>query len=125
MVRQSLADAEKDALRRLLAVVESFRELNPTMSVHTIMAYLMVALDEGNGPNEYGKRSGLGQPVMTRLLLDLSDEDRRGEEGLKLIKRKPRLEHRGQIEALLTPRGVAFAHKLIRAMSLPQRDAVA
>ena len=58
---------------------------------------------------------------MTRHMLDLGELNRRHEEGLGLVYTKPNLMNRRQHQVFLTPKGVALALSLHRAMAPPSK----
>jgi DNA-binding MarR family transcriptional regulator len=114
--RQSLNDKDKVELRKLLSALEHFRAIKPTLPIQYIVAYLLVALDEGNGPTELGAKSGVSQSVMSRHLLDIGERNRHMEPGLGLIHTRPDPMELRRHQAFLSDVGKALAHKLIRAI---------
>ena len=114
--RQTLNAEDKAELKKLLTALESFRELRPTMPLQYIVTYLLVALDEGDGPSDYAKRAGVSNSVMSRHLLDIGERDRYGEDGFGLITQRQDPMELRRHQAMLSDRGKGLAHKLIRAL---------
>jgi DNA-binding MarR family transcriptional regulator len=120
--RQSLSDDEKAVLQDLLAALECFRELRRDMPLQYVVSYLLVALEEGLGPTEYGTKIGVSQPVMSRHLLDIGDRNRNKTEGFGLITQRPDPMHLSKHQALLTGKGKALAHRLVRHLTKRRKD---
>jgi DNA-binding MarR family transcriptional regulator len=107
---------ELDALRSLMAAVEPFREIRPTMPLQYVIAFLLVAMDEGLSVSDYAQRAGVSLSVMSRHLLDIGERNRHMEEGFGLItSRQSPLELRRN-EIYLTPKGKALLHKIVRQL---------
>jgi hypothetical protein len=57
--RQSFDAAEKRKLMLFLNAHDPFRAVRQTMPMQYIIAFLLVALDEGKGVNEYMQQAGV------------------------------------------------------------------
>lgn len=114
--RQSLPDDDKGALAQAMAVVDLFAELRQTMPLQYVRAFLLVALDEGKGVGDYAEKAGVSLSVMSRHLLDIGDRNRHMEEGFGLVTQRPDPLELRKHQAMLTPKGKALAHKIIRAL---------
>lgn len=114
--RQSLSAEEKAELRRLLATLETFRNLRSTMPLQYVITFLLVCLDEGKGVTEYAKDAGVSQSVMTRHLEDIGDRNRHKMEGFGLITQRNDPLNLRKNQALLTNKGKGFASQLIRLL---------
>ena len=114
--RQSLTAEEKAKLKALLAALEPFRSLRGTMPLQYVIAYLLVALEEGEGTTEYARRAGVSQSVMSRHLLDIGDRNRHMEPGFGLITQRQDPMNLSKHMCQLTGRGLAVAHQIVRAL---------
>lgn len=114
--RQSLPEDDKSALAQAVAVMDLFAELRQTMPLQYVRAFLLVALDEGRGVGEYAEKAGVSMTVMSRHLLDIGDRNRHKEEGFGLVTQRPDPMELRKHQAMLTPKGKALAHKIIRAL---------
>lgn len=77
--------SESPEVKRLMAVLEEFKNISPTMSVQQILAFLAVAMNEGTSLKDIVESSGVKTPTMSRHLIDLGPRNRRMEPGLNLI----------------------------------------
>jgi len=112
--RQSLDDETKNAMHDMLAALEPFRALRQTMPLQYIVSFLLVALEEGKGVNEYAERAGVGTSVMSRHLLDIGERNRHMEEGFGLVTQRPDPMELRKHQMMLTPKGRAVAHQIAR-----------
>jgi DNA-binding MarR family transcriptional regulator len=87
------------------------------MPIHTVTAFLQVALDEGSSVIDYARKAGVAQSVMSRHLLDLREIHRTGSEGLGLIEARPSLEELRRFEVYLSDKGRALAHQIARSLN--------
>jgi DNA-binding MarR family transcriptional regulator len=119
--RQSLNSEEKEKLQVLLQALEPFRDLRGTMPLQYVVAFLLVALEEGEGTTEYARRAGVAQSVMSRHLLDIGDRNRHMEEGFKLVTQRQDPLNLSKHQNMLTDKGRGLAHKIVRALSKPTK----
>jgi hypothetical protein len=77
-IKQSYTEEEKEAFRSLLAALEPFRQIRPTMPLQCVVAFLMSAIYEGEGVTELARRAGVSQSVMSRHPLDIGPRNRYG-----------------------------------------------
>jgi hypothetical protein len=113
--RQSLADDQKAALGRSLAVIETFRNIRPDMPIGHAFAFFLVALDEGLGVQEYARQCNVAQSVMTRWLFDIGMQTRERKPGLGLVRQCQDPTDMRRHQTFLTDAGRALAFQLIRA----------
>jgi DNA-binding MarR family transcriptional regulator len=114
--RQSLNEDEKRTVKGALMALEPFRELRHEMPLQYVVAFLLVAEEEGLGVTEYAKRAGVAQSVMSRHLLDIGDRDRKKNEGFGLVhKRQDPMNLRVQ-RVFLTDKGRVIARRIIEAI---------
>lgn len=114
--RQTLSDDEKADLRKLLGALEHFRTVRSTMPLQYIVTFLLVALDEGDGPTEYARKAGVSKSVMSRHLLDIGDRNRHMEEGFGLITQRPDPMNLRTHQAMLAADGKNLAQKVLRSL---------
>jgi hypothetical protein len=102
---------ETDSLEGLphLAAVQlkPFREINRSMPLSYIDAFLLVAMEEGKGVAEYASAAQISPTVMTRNLLDIGDRNRRRESGYGLVTQERDLfdlrKHNGRVTSVGKP----------------------
>lgn len=116
--KASLSEEEIEAFRRLFLALQPFRDLNPSMPLSHITAYLLVGIDEGKGVADYAKKIDLSPTVMTRNLLDIGDRNRQREPGLGLITQERDLLDLRKHNATVTPKGRAIAHRVTTALKV-------
>jgi DNA-binding MarR family transcriptional regulator len=114
--RQSLDAAEKKKLGAMLQGLTPFITIRHTLPMQYVVAFLLVALEEGKGVVEYSKQAGVSQSVMSRHLLDLGDKDRLGGPGYGLVTMKQDPTNLRRRPVVLTDKGRAIAGAIIRAM---------
>jgi DNA-binding MarR family transcriptional regulator len=112
----SLSSAEKEQLAKLLAALEPFRGLRKTMPLQYVVAFLLVALEEGGGTTEYARRAGVAQSVMSRHLLDIGDHKRDMSAGFGLVTQRQAPLNLRKHETTLTPKGMDVAHQVLHAL---------
>lgn len=109
-----LSDDERAAVRSLMGSLEPFRALRATMPLQYVIAFLLVAEEEGLGVGEYAQRAGVAVSVMSRHLLDIGDRNRHMEEGFGLVTYRANPTNLRQHEYMLTDKGRALLHKTTR-----------
>ena len=114
--RQQLTPDEQATIDVLLSALEPFFELRATMPLQYVKAFLLVALEEGQGVTEYGRKAGVSQSVMSRYLLDIGERNRYMDEGFDLVTQRPDPMELRKHQVMLTPKGVGLAHRIIRAL---------
>ena len=114
--RQSFGPDDKKKLAALVAALDAFFGIRSTMPMQLAKSFLIAALHEGEGVTELAKRAGVSQSVMSRHLLDIGNRNRHMEEGFGWVASKPDMMELRKHQVTLTPKGVALAHKIIRAL---------
>lgn len=112
--RKPLDDDAQRVAGNLLAALEPFRAIRSTMPLQYVTAFLLVAQDEGKGVTEYAAQAGVSVSVMSRHLLDIGDRNRHMEEGFGLVTYRPHPMNLRQHEYMLTDKGRALAHQILR-----------
>lgn len=114
--RDGLSKTDAEALAKMMGALEPFRTIRPTMPLQYVYSFLLVALDEGLGVNEYAKKAGVSPSVMSRHLLDIGERSRYMEEGFGLVTYRQNPMELRKHEVFLTPKGRALANNIIRLL---------
>ncbi len=101
-------------LARLLGAIISGMKARGHKSppISLIDAFLLVCLEEGLSVEEYAARGKIPYVTMSRHLLDLGDQNRKGEPGMGLITARANPLNRRQREYMLTERGRLLLEKM-------------
>lgn len=102
---ETISDEDKACLISILHFMDAFRALRPTMSLHSAYTFVLVAMEEGLGVQEYAERLGVAQSVTTRNLLDLGSHNRKREAGLGLVMQRMDPMSMRRHQTFLTPEG--------------------
>ena len=73
------------ALRRVLALIEAFRELDPEMPAQTIATFITIGLSPGITPKEIEDQLGISRSASSRNVSILSNRTREGEKTHGLV----------------------------------------
>jgi DNA-binding MarR family transcriptional regulator len=111
-----LTKDEETALHKCLSFMEAFRIIRPTMAMQHAYVFLLVAMDEGRGVQEYAERAGVTQPGMTRILLALGPRGQKGAAGLRLVQQATDPEDLRKRQTFLTAKGKALKVEIVRLM---------
>jgi DNA-binding MarR family transcriptional regulator len=114
--KQSLAIEEKASMLTMFSATDPFTAVYSIMPIQQARTFLLVAMEEGLGVGEYARRAGANPTVMTRHMLDLGEMNRRHEPGLALVYTRPNPMNRRMHQVFLTPKGIALAHAVHRAL---------
>jgi DNA-binding MarR family transcriptional regulator len=109
-----LEDAEK--VEALIRVIDIFREYDTTFPASYIAAFLLVAMKPGKGSSEYARDLGLAQAVTSRLMLEIGQKSRTGEEGLGLLDSSPDGQDLRVRRVFLTNKGRGLLRRVLAAM---------
>jgi DNA-binding MarR family transcriptional regulator len=109
-----LPDDERKAVRNILGVLEAFRRFRATMPLQYVMAFLLVAEEEGLGVGDYAHRAGVSVSVMSRHLLDIGVRNRHMEKGFGLVEYRPNPLELRKHEYMLTDKGRALLNQITR-----------
>jgi DNA-binding MarR family transcriptional regulator len=109
-----LTKDEQTALHKYLSFMEAFRIIRPSMPMQHAYVFLLVAMDEGRGVQEYAERAGVTQPVMTRILLALGPRGQKGAAGHRLVQQATGTEDLRKRQTFLTAKGKALMRELVR-----------
>jgi DNA-binding MarR family transcriptional regulator len=112
----TLPEEDVRKLEKLLRAVEVFRELETSLPLSYVAAFLNVAISPDKGVSEYARDLGVAQPVASRVLLEIGKKARYGGEGLGLIDQDFAPNDLRTKHAYLTPKGVKLVRKLTLAL---------
>jgi DNA-binding MarR family transcriptional regulator len=113
-LKGSTSKAEHLALRKCLLFMDAFRAIRRIMPMQHAYAFLLVALEEGRGVQEYAERAGATQAVMTRVLFALGSRSRGRERGYRLVQQGIDTKDARKHQTFLTAKGKALARKIVR-----------
>lgn len=111
---KKLEGSEAEAVKSLLAALDAFREIRPTMPLQYVVTFLVVALEQGLSVGEYAERAGVSLSVMSRHLLDIGERNRHREKGFGLIDYRSHPEELRKHQVFLTPKGKTLLHRITR-----------
>lgn len=109
---KTLSPEDRAAIERLLAVLETLRELRPGMTVHMAAALMRVAISDGRTVQELTRAAGVSPSTMSRALLDLGPITRAREPGMGLVEHVQSPADYRAHEMRLTPKGAALLRQL-------------
>jgi len=107
---------EGTALYKCLMFMEAFRIVRPTMPMQQAYVFLLVAMDEGRGVQEYADRAGVSQPVMTRILLALGPRGQKGAAGHRLVQQATVTKDLRKRQTFLTAKGKSLVLEIVQLM---------
>lgn len=112
--RKELPDQQKQAVKHLLGALEPFRDIRGTMPLQYVVAFLLVAENEGLGVVDYAQKAGVSVSVMSRHLLDIGERSRHMEAGFGLVTYRSNPMELRKHEYFLTDKGRALANRIAR-----------
>lgn len=111
-----LNDENRRSLRGLFQVFERFRELEGEMPIQQILVLTYVALNEGKTQRELQDALNMPSSTTSRNIAALSEVHRLGKPGLGLVTWVDHPTDRRSKLLQLTPKGRAFASKVVAAL---------
>jgi DNA-binding MarR family transcriptional regulator len=109
-------DHDKAVAQKLLTVLNEFRKIRPTMPSQYIYTFVLVAMNEGMGVQDYAELADVSQSVMTRNLLDLGVRNRHKEPGFNLVLQRMDPMDMRKHQTFLTPEGKALWRRLLHTL---------
>jgi DNA-binding MarR family transcriptional regulator len=94
------------------------------MPMQQAYAFLLVAIEEGRGVQEYAERAGVTQPVMTRNLLALGQHRQKGAPGYGLVHQATDTRDLRKRQTFLTTKGEALMREILRLIRSDDRRAL-
>lgn len=88
MVVGHMEAEDRQALQRLYAALDEVKSISLHMPVGQLMAFIVVALNEGKPMKEIAKLADSNISTMSRQLIDLGARNRRMEPGYMLIEQR-------------------------------------
>jgi DNA-binding MarR family transcriptional regulator len=116
-LKQSISDEEKAVLASLVKALKPFRELDSTMPLQYVTAFLQVAIKEGQTVSEYANILGMSQSLATRHLADIGKTNRYHEDGYDLIEAQNDVMDRRTKRNRLTAKGQRLVGQLLGALA--------
>jgi DNA-binding MarR family transcriptional regulator len=113
---EKFTEEEKDAARALLAALEPFRAMRPTIPLQYVHLFLNIVLEEGKSVSEYERDLGTAQTVMSRHLKEIGERARSKQEGLGLVMQKADMNDMRKHLVHVTPLGKSTMHKVKLAL---------
>jgi DNA-binding MarR family transcriptional regulator len=115
---------EQTALHKCLLFMEAFRVIEPIMPMQQAYAFLLVAIEQGCGVQEYAERAGVTQPVMTRILLALGRHRQKGAPGYGLVHQATDTQDFRKRQTFLTAKGEALTREIVRLINSDDQHAM-
>jgi DNA-binding MarR family transcriptional regulator len=112
-MKHPASDSERAAAQRILALFNEFRKVRPTMPLQHAYTFVLVAMNEGLGVQDYAELADVAQSVMTRNLLDLGERNRRREPGYGLLTQRMDPLDMRRHQTMLTPEGRALWRRIM------------
>lgn len=113
---------ERRAIRRLLAVIDEFRRLDPDMQMPMAATFLLVAQRDGISRTEVMQELEVAGSTATRNLVALTDRGRLGQKGFGLVSQKVNPDERRWRMHSLTPKGHEALARVIAALGEDVED---
>jgi DNA-binding MarR family transcriptional regulator len=111
------SEEQTAVIHSMLAGLDPFFRLRPTIPARCVQAFFLVAEREGLAINEYAKRGDLSPITMSRNLIDMGERDRNHEEGPGLVESHENIMNRRETLYRLTPKGRALLAAITRALN--------
>lgn len=119
------SDDQLAVIKSMLAGLDPFFRLRPTIPARCVQAFFLVAQQEGLAINEYAKRGALSPITMSRNLIDMGERDRNHEEGPGLVESHENIMNRRETLYRLTPKGRALLASITKALNPPAPESAA
>lgn len=105
-------------LAKMAGLMETFRQLDPEIPAHTVLAFLMVAqsMPQGILQNDLGRRLNLSSAGIARNVMYLSSERGIGIPGFDLVSIETVREDRRLRRVKLSSKGEKFLSKLMKQL---------
>ena len=114
-------EAQLAVVHSMLAGLDPFFRLRPTIPARCVQAFFLVAEKEELPVSEYAKRGGLSATTMSRNLIDMGERDRNHNEGAGLVESFTNIMNRRETLYRLTPKGRALLAAITRALNPEQK----
>jgi len=121
ITENSITENDRKIVQALLWALKPFLNLRRPMPLPFVATFLMVALEEGKGVNEYARALGMHRAVASRNLHAIGDRARNGEPGLGLVTFQSHMSNPQRTQIFLTPKGRSIAKDVFRHLRKPDR----
>ena len=111
------SEEQTAVIHSMLAGLDPFFRLRPTIPARCVQAFFLVAEKEGLAVNEYAKRADLSPITMSRNLIDMGERDRNHEDGPGLVESHENIMNRRETLYRLSPKGRALLAAITRALN--------
>lgn len=111
-----LSEGDRKAAQAFLWALKPLANLRKPMPLPSVIAFLLIALDEGNGVNAYARAFGIDRSIMSRTLHAIGERARSGGPGLGLITMKPHPLDQKRVQIFLTSKGRSVAKEIFRQL---------
>ncbi len=98
----------------------AFRAIRRIMPMQHAYAFLLVALEQGCGVQEYAERAGVTQAVMTRILFALGPRGQGRERGYGLVQQIIDTKDARKHQTFLTAKGKVLIREIVRLVCSDQ-----
>jgi DNA-binding MarR family transcriptional regulator len=110
-------EAQLAVVHSMLAGLDPFFRLRPTIPARCVQAFFLVAEKEDLPVSDYAKRGDLSATTMSRNLIDMGARDRNHNEGAGLVESHTNIMNRRETLYRLTPKGRALLAAITRALN--------
>jgi DNA-binding MarR family transcriptional regulator len=111
-----LSPQDKRTIQVLLWALKPLINLRSSIPLPFVTVFLMVALDEGQGVNEYARMVGIHRAAMSRYLRNIGARARYGGPGLGLVTIEPHPTDPVRKRVFLTTKGRSIARKIFQQL---------
>lgn len=112
MQAKQLQTNEAAAIQAVLGALSPFFDVNETIAARSVQTFLLVAQNEGQLLQEYARQAQMTRANMSRNLLDIGNQNRRGQPGYGLVAKREHIPNRRWREYHLTDKGRALVRKI-------------
>lgn len=103
-------------IRRAIALIDAFRQVEPSMPLSYAAAFLAVANEPGHGVTHYAKDLGVITPVASRIMLEIGKKARTGGPGYGLIDSQQSTTDLRAWSFYLTPLGAKLLQRVLAVL---------
>jgi DNA-binding MarR family transcriptional regulator len=107
---------EQVALQKYLLFMDALRAVRRTMPIQHAYTFLLVAMEGGLGVQEYAKRAGVSQAVMTRILFALGSHSQGRRRGYGLVQQGIDTEDARKHQTFLNAKGKQLMREIVRLL---------
>lgn len=116
MTTTSLPKEDRQELRKLLRLLDLFRDLDNDIPIQMVATYLIVSLQEGMSVKDVCDRLGMATSTASRNIAALSKVHRLGRPGFDLVVNVENPMNRREKLISLTQKGKGFRKRILELM---------